>query len=163
MPESCLDLVTQRFRDLLLGAPTGTVHYVDAGRFRETDKTYLFAEQPAGIFHQHPIEVEWDDSSQADETGPDYVSGDLVDSSATITVRVGYLWGVGKQIEVSARTAQDSRLIRRVLEHPGNYDEDNTGLIKVDWLRSRKSQPDKDGRVVMTLSFRVRIREEQPT
>lgn len=163
MPESCLDLVCQRFRDLLEGKAGTSPHTVDAGHFRPIDQSYPLARQPAVIFHQRPYEVDWEDSSQADETGPDYYSGDLVDTSATIRVAVGYRQGVGHTVHRGNSEAQDSRLIRRVLESPPNYDEDNTGLIKVDWLRTRKSAADGDGRIVMTLSFRVRIREEQPT
>lgn len=163
MPENALSVACQRFRDLLLGAPTGTPHYVDAGRFREADKTSQLGQTPAGTFHQKPFEVEWDDSSQSDETGPDYVTGDLIDTSATIRVSVGYLMGVGRQVSVSVAAYEDSRLIRRVLEHPGNYDEDVTGISVVEWQRTRKSKPDADGRVVMDMTFRVRVRETQPT
>ena len=50
-----------------------------------------------------------------------------------------------------------------MLEEPGNYDETVTGLSKVEWQRTRKSKPDNDGRVVLEMTFRVRVREEQPT
>lgn len=153
----------QRFRDLLEGAPVTTAHGVDAGRFRRVDNTNPLEGHPAGVFHQKPFEVVWLEESFADETGPDMYSGDLVDRSATIRVSVGYRHGVGKAITVSDDAYEDARLIRRVLEEPGNYDATNSGLVKVDHQRSKLGPADGDGRVVLDMTFRVRVREDQPT
>lgn len=160
---NALSASCQRFRDLILGAPVTTPHGVSAGRFRAIDNTGPLAKQPAGIFHEKPFEVVWTEEGIPDETGPDTLSGDLVDRSATVLVRVGYRHGVGKSITVSDAAYEDARLIRRVLEEPGNYDGMVTGLVKVDHVRSRLGQPDGDGRVLCEMQFRVRMREDQPT
>lgn len=161
--ENALPAVCQRFRELILGAPTTTPHSISAGTFRAIDNTAPLAAQPAGIFHQRPFEVDWEEHTFADVTGPDTLAGNLVDTSATVRVSVGYRMGVGHAINVSDAAAVDARLIRRVLEEPGNYDAASTGLEEVNWLRARKAKPDADGRVVVELLFRVRMREDQPT
>lgn len=160
--EYALVATAQRFRDLILGAPVTTPHSIDAGRFRAIDNTVPLADQPLSIFAEKPFEVVWTEEGIPDETGPEPVSGNLVDSSATLLVRVGYLHGVGKAINVSDAAATDARLIRRVLEEPGNYDADNTGLEQCNRIRSRLSGPDRDGRVLLEIQFRVRMREDQP-
>lgn len=160
--EYALQATAQRFRDLILGAPVTTPHGITAGRFRAIDNTVPLAEQPLSIFAEKPFEVVWTEEGIPDETGPEHLSGNLVDSSATILVRVGYLHGVGKAVNVSDAAAEDTRLIRRVLEEPGNYDGDNTGLVQSNRIRSRLIQADRDGRVIMEMTFRVRMREDQP-
>lgn len=159
---NALPAALQRFRDLIEGAPTTTVHAIPAGTFRRGDLTVSLAQQQAGTFHQKPYEVVWLEEGIPDETGPEQVSGNLVDSSATVLVRVGYLHGVGKAVSVSDAAAVDARLIRRVLEEPGNYDGDNTGIVQVNRIRSRLGQPDGDGRVILEMQFRIRLREDQP-
>ena len=160
---NALPAALQRFRDLLEGAPTSTPHSVPAGTFRRGDLTVPLAQQNAGTFHQKPYEVVWQEEGIPDETGPEEVSGNLVDSSATVLVRVGYRHGVGKDVSVSDSAAIDARLIRRVLEEPGNYDGDNTGIVQVNRVRSRLGQQDGDGRVLLEMQFRIRLREDQPT
>ena len=159
---NALSATCQRFRDLLEGAPVTTPHSVDAGRFKRIDNTAPLAAQPAGVFHQKPFEVLWTEEGIADETGPEMLSGNLVDLSATIVIRVGYRHGVGKAITVSDDAYEDARLIRRVLEEPGNYDATVTGLVEVNHQRSRLGNKDADGRVVLDMTFRVRLREDQP-
>jgi hypothetical protein len=161
--ENALSATCQRFRDLILGAPVTTAHGVSAGRFRGIDNSYPLARQPASIWHEKPFEVVWTEEGIPDETGPDMLSGDLVDRSATVLIRVGYRHGVGKAITVSDDAYEDARLIRRVLEEPGNYDATNTGIVKVDHQRSRLGTADGDGRVLCEMTFRVRMREDQPT
>lgn len=161
--QNALPAVCQRFRDLILGTPTPTAHAIAGGTFRAIDHTAPLASQPAGIFHQKPFEVVWTEEGIPDETGPEHLSGNLVDSSATVLVRVGYRHGVGKDVTVSDAAATDARLIRRVLEEPGNYDGDNTGLVQANRVRSRLIPADRDGRVILEMTFRVRVREDQPT
>lgn len=160
--ENALAAVTTRFRDLIMGAPVTSPHHIDGGRFRAIDYTAPLAEQPLSIFTEKPFEVVWTEEGIPDETGPEPVSGNLVDSSATIVIRVGYLHGVGKAVSVSDAAAIDARLIRRVLEEPQNYDRTNTGLEDVERVRSRLLPKDRDGRVILEMTFRVRMREDQP-
>ncbi len=160
--QDALPAVCARFRSLIAGVPTPTVHSVTPGTFRAIDNTVPLAQQPQGIFASKPFEVVWTEEGIPDETGPEPVYGNLVESSATILVRVGYLQGVGRSVNVSDDAARDARLIRRVLEEPGNYDQGNTGLEKVDRIRSRLGLADGDGRVLMEMTFRVRMREDQP-
>ena len=161
--ENALSAACARFRALIEGAPVTTPHGVTAGRFRPNDLTVPLAQQPAGTFHQKPYEVVWLEEGIPDETGPEELSGNLVDLSATVAVRVGYRQGVGRDISVSEAAYEDARLLRRVLEEPGNYDGDNTGIVQVNRVRSKIGQPDPDGRVLLEMTFRLRLREDQPT
>lgn len=160
---NALSATCRRFRDLLLGAPVTTPHSIAAGRFRGIDNNEPLERQPAGIFHEKPFEVVWTEEGVPDETQYETLSGNLVDRSATVIVRVGYRHGIGKAITVSDDAYEDARLIRRVIEEPGNYDAAVTGLVKVDHLRSTLNQPDDAGRVLCEMTFRVRMREDQPT
>ncbi len=153
----------QRFRDLMLGEPSTTAHSIPPMTFRSIDNREPLARQPAGIFHERPFEVAWTEEGIPDETGPELLSGNLCDVSATVRVAVGYRHGVGKAITVSDAAYEDARLIRRVLEEPANYDATTTGLVTVTRLRSTLGAADGDGRVILTMQFRIRCREDQPT
>ena len=162
MPENALSLACSRFRELMNGKPTGNQHSVPAGRFRAIDQSVPLAKQSASIYADKPYEVVWTEEGEPDETGPAMVSGNLIDLSATVMVRVGYLRGIGRDTSLQSDEYQDVRLIRRVLEEPRNYDSSNTGLVKVDRIKSRRLPIDEE-REMVEIQFRLRLVEDQPT
>lgn len=158
-----VNLACQRFRELLEGATTGNVHAIPAGYFRRTDQSQRLVDQPPSIFNDRPYEVEWTEEG-VPENGPANVSGNLIDVGATIMVRVGYLLGIGDTVQVQESAYEDARLIRRVLEHPSNYDADNTGITDVNRVRSRLIYgDDEDQKAILEMEFRLQLQEDQPT
>ena len=121
-------------RDLVEGQVGGATYAVAAGRFRPTDDRHALAEQPehacGGRYELLP--VSWSDGF--DETGLANVTGQLVDSTLSAILRVGYYFGGGTAgngglTGVTDQMAEDAFLLRRVLTIPDNYDGGNTGIV----------------------------------
>lgn len=159
--ENALPLILTRFRELLAGATTGDIHTVAAGYFRNPDPSTRLIDQPVGAFSVRPVEVEWLAEESADPEQP--VTGNLIDRQADIAVRVGYVLGADIQ-SLQTQMYEDGRLIRRVLEHPQNYDSATTGLMTVTHvsMKTNFDSGDGDRRALLEMTFRVLYREDQP-
>lgn len=162
MIENSVPKVADLFRALILGKATGNQHVCPLGRFRRADPSARLVDQQTGAFSVRPFEVEWVEEG-IPSSGAQPVTGNLVDVQAEIHVRVGYV--LGSDIELVQREMyEDARLIRRVLEEPGNYDQAVTGLMTVERVNSKTSFDTGTGdrRALLEMTFRVECREDQP-
>jgi hypothetical protein len=146
-----------RFRSLIEGDVVGATYAVTANRFRKTDNRLRLAEQPEDCIHRRYeiLPVSWTDGFA--ETGPANVTGQLVDSTAELILRVGYYLGGGDLaggdlVSVSDQMAEDAFLLRRVLTIPDNYSGATTTVINVNMGEVVWDIPEPpDRRALMTM------------
>lgn len=151
-------------RDLIEGGLAGVTYAVEAGRFRRTDQRLRLEHQPeTAVDGRYEVEpLSW---GEPDDT-PANVSGQLVDSAATLVLRVGYLQGGGTMMQgdyvgVGDRMAEDAFLLRRLISEPQNFDGQNTNITEciMQPATFRYATP-PDRRAILEIPFRVRLEDD---
>jgi hypothetical protein len=122
-----------RLRLLVEGGVAGAQYAISANRFKPTDDRHALEDQPEHAIHRRYeiLPAQWDDGFS--ETGLANVSGQLVDSTLSAVLRVGYYFGGGTAgsaglVGVTNEMAEDAFLLRRVLTIPANFSAATTGI-----------------------------------
>lgn len=153
-----------RLRDLVEGGIPGAIYAVDSGRFRRTDQRLRLEHQPeTAVDGRYELEpVSWGEP----DDGAANLSGELVDSAATLVLRVGYLQGGGTMAQgdyvgIGDRMAEDAFLLRRLISAPQNFDGGDTNIVSIVMQPAtfRYAVP-PDRRAILEIPFRVRLEDD---
>src|SRR5687768_13757691 len=151
-----IDTVIQHMELLVLGQVPGAVHPVPNGRFSKVNDRDAVASYKDGAASRRPFYISLDDTDDhlpgEDEQN---VSGNLIDSSHTVTLTVAYLAGGGSmgradQHALRAEQAKDGRYFRDCLTYVANYDSlddsDGNGVMNVRAGTARTLTPPRPSR-----------------
>jgi hypothetical protein len=159
-----VDEVVLRIEQLVAGEVAGATYPVPPGRFVQAPPYEQLEALQESAATKRPFTVEVEGSvDELEESGIENVTGNLVDSTHSIVLRVAYFAGADARALVREQV-QDWRRLRRCLVHPDNYDEDTTGLMTITMGRAEYGRPRPErgqGRVsVLTIPLVAQVRED---